>query len=173
MGQEEVRKRILKLFFEQPSKAYQIREIAKITKIPKTTVSRYIKGLLNEGLVKRQKQIFYSYTANEEDFFFKFYKKIHLQEEIYNSSLVEHLQEKLYPKCIILFGSGAKGEYVKDSDLDIFVQTKDRAVDLSKFEKKLGHTINLFFEEKIEKLSDELFNNIINGVKLEGFIKLR
>ena len=172
MGQE-VKKRILKLFFEQPNKEYHIREIAKITKIPKTTVARYVKLLLKEGLVKKEKRVFYSYMANETSFFYKFYKKIYLLEEIYKSGLVDYLEKRLYPKSIILFGSGAKGEYVKDSDLDIFVQSKEQELDLTEFERKLGHKINLFFEEKFEKLSSELFNNIINGIKLSGYIKLR
>ncbi|MEK6921856.1 MAG: nucleotidyltransferase domain-containing protein, partial [Nanoarchaeota archaeon] len=69
-------------------------------------------------------------------------------------------------------GSVMKGEYNKTSDIDIFIQTQERKIDLSKFEKKLQHSISLFFEEDIHKLSNELFNNIVNGFKISGYLKL-
>ena len=57
--------------------------------------------------------------------------------------------------------------------MDIFVQAKESSLDLDKFEKKLKHKINIFFETNLEKLSPELFNNIVNGVKLRGFLKIK
>ena len=44
---------------------------------------------------------------------------------------------------------------------------------LNVFEKKLGHKIQLFTEADINNLPDRLFNNVINGIKLEGFFKIR
>ena len=166
MGQ----KRLLKLFFEEPNRNFGIREIAKLIKIPKTSVSRYLKELLKEELVKKEKE---GYAGNDLNPFFKIYKKIYFLEDVYKSGIIEFLQEDLYPKCIILFGSFAKGEYIKSSDIDIFVQAKEKGIDLSKFEKKLKHKVSIFFEERLEKLSNELFNNLINGIKLGGYIKLR
>lgn len=171
MGQK---KKILKLFFEQPAKSFQIREIAKLSKIPKTTANRYINELLKENLIKKEKKgVFPSYTSNETEFYYKFYKKIYFLEDIYRSGLIEDIEKKLYPKSIILFGSFAKAEYTKDSDIDIFVQAKEQSIDLLKFEKKLKHKINLFFEENLNNVSKELFNNIINGTKLAGYIKVK
>jgi len=171
MGQK---KKILKLFFEQSAKSFQIREIAKLTKIPKTTVSRHINILLKEKLIKKEKKgIFPSYKSNETNFYYKFYKKIYFLEDIYKTELIEYLEKNLYPKSIILFGSFAKAEYIKDSDIDIFIQAKEQSIDLSKFEKKLKHKIHLFFEENLNNLSKELFNNIINGIKLAGYIKVK
>lgn len=66
-----------------------------------------------------------------------------------------------------------KGEYTMSSDIDLFVQAEKKDINLNKYKKILKHEINLFFEENINKLSDELFNNIINGVKLSGYLKLR
>ncbi len=166
MGQ----KTILKLFFEEPNRNLQIREISRITNIPKTSVARYIQGLLKDNLIEKKKG---AYVSNETNFFFKLRKRLSFLEELYKSGLIEFLEENLYSGSIILFGSFAKGEYVKGSDIDIFVQAKEKAIDLTKFEKKLKHKISLFFEENFENLSAELFNNIINGVKLSGYIKLK
>jgi len=166
MGQ----RKILRLFFQEPNRNFGIREIAKITKIPKTSTARYIRELLKDNLIKKTKG---AYIGNDTNFFFKLYKKAYFLEELYRSGLIEFLEEKLYPKCIILFGSFAKGEYVKNSDIDIFVQAKEKAINLTKFEKRIKHKINLFFEDKFDKLSNELFNNIINGIKIQGYIKLK
>jgi predicted nucleotidyltransferase len=65
------------------------------------------------------------------------------------------------------------GEYNKNSDIDLFVQIDKKEISLTKFETKLKHKINLFFEGNLNKLSNELFNNIINGIKLSGYLKLR
>jgi len=59
------------------------------------------------------------------------------------------------------------------SDIDLFVQAKERSINLLKFERKLKHKLNLYFEEDLNKMSSELFNNIINGIKLSGYLKLK
>ena len=46
-------------------------------------------------------------------------------------------------------------------------------VNLKKFEKKLGHKIQLFVESDINKLHSNLFNNVVNGIKLFGSFKIK
>ncbi len=166
--------KIRELFFEYPSRSFQIREISRLTKIPKTTVHRGIKNLLKSKVVIEKKSTpFPSYSANETYLWYRFYKKYSLLEKIYASGLVDFLEESFHPRCIILFGSGAKGEYVKESDLDIFILASERKLDVKKFENKINHKINLLFNEDFNHLSPELLNNILNGTKLSGFIKLK
>ena len=169
MGQDG----IMELFFEEPNKLFQIREIARLAKIPKSTVERRLKELLKEKLLIRKKENVMGYTANESDSYFKLKKKIAFLEKIYKSGLIGRLEEEFYPKCVILFGSFSKGEYTKESDIDLFIQAKEKSYDLAKFESRLKHPINLFFEESISNLSNELFNNMLNGIKLSGYIKIR
>jgi len=71
-----------------------------------------------------------------------------------------------------LFGSSAFGEDTIESDIDIFIQCAGKSIELSKFQRKIGRKINLFFEEKFNDLSRELRNNIINGKILYGYIKV-
>jgi predicted nucleotidyltransferase len=67
-----------------------------------------------------------------------------------------------------------KGDYHQESDIDLFIETiKRQEINLTSFEKKLRHKIQLFKEPNIEHLPKELFNNIINGIKLSGYIKLK
>ena len=42
-----------------------------------------------------------------------------------------------------------------------------------KFEKELNRKINVFFEENFDKLSKELKQNVINGYKLNGFLRVQ
>lgn len=166
--------KIMELLFEEPSKNFQIREISRLTKIAVTSVKNYLKELQKNKLILKDKKTFYpSYIANQQNRLFKIYKQQFIILKLYSTDLIGYLEDNLHPKCIILFGSVRKGEYNKNSDIDIFVQTKEKHLDLMKFEKIFKHKISLFFEENINKLSNELFNNIINGIKLSGYLKLK
>lgn len=166
--------KIMELFFEEPSKNFQIREISRLTNLAVTSVQNYLKELFKEGLIEKNKTTLYvSYISNQQNRLFKIYKQQHILFELYSFGLVDFLEDNLNPKCVILFGSFGKGEYDIKSDIDLFVQAKEKSMNLSKFEKKLKHKINLFFEENLNKLSNELFNNIVNGIKLSGYLKLK
>ena len=164
----------MELFFEEPARNFQIREIGRLTKIAVTSVKKYLKELLEDDLINLDKKTLYpSYTANEQNRLFRIYKQQFIILKLYSTGLIDYLEDELYPRCIILFGSMRKGEYFKDSDIDLFIQAKENDIWLTKFEKILKHKINLFFKEDVNKLSKELFNNIINGIKLSGYLKLK
>ena len=159
--------KILDIFFEFPDKKFTIRGIAKAAKMPKSTVQNYLTKLKSEGLVTKENQ-----ASNTR--LFKIKKINHFIEKIYASGLIGHLNNIFVPSCIILFGSFRKGDSVKESDIDIFIETtKKLDPDLSKFEEKLKHKVQIFKETDINKLPTKLFNNIVNGIKLEGFFKVK
>ena len=159
--------KILELFFEFTSESFTIRRIAKKTKIPKSTVYKYLKKLKSIGLITKDNK-----ASNTK--FFKIKKINYFIEKIYASGLIEHLNSFYVPSCIILFGSFRKGDSVSNSDIDIFLETtKKKDIELKKFEEKLKHNIQIFKEADINKLPNRLFNNVINGIKLEGFFKVR
>ncbi len=159
--------KILELFYERPETEFTVREIAKKTKIPKSTAQRYLFKLKKSGLISEENK------SLDTDIFR--IKKTHFYvEELFKSGLINFLEKKFAPSCIMLFGSFSKGESVEDSDIDIFVETdKDFEIDLAYFEKKLKHKIQLFKEKKLTQLPDRLFNNVINGIKLKGYAKLK
>ena len=162
----------MELFFDEPVKQFQLRGISRITGIAVTSVKNYLHELEKEKLIQKIKgNIYESYVANLDNRMFKVYKQQNMIIKIHATGLIDYLEDKLHPKTIILFGSVRKGEYTKTSDIDIFIQGKENTINLNKFEKSLKHTINLFFEESFNNLSDELFNNIINGIKLSGYLK--
>lgn len=170
MGQDK----ILRLFFENPSGEFQIRGIAKLLKLPKSSVSYRIQQLAKRGIILRKKSgIFPCYAANAMGEQYHFYKLHDATEQIMELGLLDYIEKETNPRCIILFGSFAKAEYNGNSDIDLFVQAGEKALDLAKFEKKLKHPINIIFRHDLNKIPDELFNIIINGIKLRGFIKIR
>jgi len=159
--------KILELFFEFPNEKFTIRYIAKKTKIPKSTVHKYLKKLKSMDLITKDNQ-----DSNKR--FFKIKKINYFIEKIYTSGLIEHLNKFYVPSCIILFGSFRKGDSVSSSDIDIFLETtKKKETSLKKFEEKLKHNIQIFKETSINKLPPRLLNNVVNGIKLEGFFKIK
>ena len=170
MGQDN----ILKVFFENPAGEFHIRGISKQLKISKTAVNYHINKLLKKGLIVKNKSgTFPSFIANESSELYRFYKKHEILKSIIECGLLDYLENKLIPKSIFLFGSFAKGEYNKESDVDLFIQSNESKIDLTKFEKRLKHKINILFEPDANKLSHELLNNIINGIRLRGFLKIK
>ncbi len=166
--------KIMKIFFEEPSKNFQIREISRLSKIAVTSVKKYLNELLDESFIIKDKNTLYpSYVSNQQNTMFRVYKQFYVIIKIHESGLLEYLTDIFHPRCIILFGSMAKGEYNKSSDIDLFVQSDEKKVNLIKFEKILKHNINIICEENINKLSQELSNNIINGIKIYGYLKLK
>lgn len=164
----------MKLFFEEPGRNFQLREISRLTNMAVTSVKRYLKELVNEKLVRQDtKTIYPSYLANETNKMYKIYKQQIMIINIYQTGLIDYLEKITLPTCIILFGSVRKGEYTKNSDIDLFIQSSEHKLELKRFEKKLKHNINIIFEADLRELSDELFNNIVNGIVLDGYLKIR
>ena len=150
-----------------------MREISRLTKISGPSVINHLKALVEEGLIIRVEEgIYPSYIANRDSELFKLYKKHDLVLSISESGFLKFLKDKLFTDTIVLFGSASRGEDIEKSDIDIFVLAKEKKIDLKKYEKVLDREINLFFSQDFTKLSHELKNNILNGVKLDGYLKV-
>ncbi|MFH1585217.1 MAG: nucleotidyltransferase domain-containing protein [archaeon] len=165
--------RILQEFLNSPLRDFHMREISRRTKIAQPSVINYLNKLIEEGLViKEKKGLYPTYRANREDNMFKNYKKFNLIREMDKSGLINFIDDSCHPDVIILFGSCSKGEDIESSDIDLFIQSKEKEINLSKHEKFFNKEINLFFEEDFSKLSKELKNNILNGIILRGYLKI-
>jgi len=159
MGQKTEEK-ILDLYYEFPEKKFTVRSISKLTNIPKSTVHKKLNNL--NVLLEKNKSLF------------KIKKVNYFTEKLFEIGLIDFLIKELNPSCIILFGSLRKGDSTKESDIDLFVESfVNKKLNLTKFEKKIGHKIDLFVESNINNLQENLLNNVINGIKLFGSIKLK
>lgn len=127
------------------------------------TIARFRRN--NKGFVKE------TFKANRDDELFRLYKKYDFILRVKQSGLLDYIYDSCIPEVIILFGSASKGEDIEESDIDLFVQAKDKKINVEKYEKLLNRKISLFFEENFSKLNNELKNNILNGIILRGYIK--
>jgi len=159
--------KILEILFEYPNKRFTVREISRMTKIPTSSVQRYLEKLRNEDFIdKENKSIINPY--------YKFKKTYFIIDRMYKTGLIEFLIEELNPSLVIVFGSVRKGEYDYESDIDIFIETPvKKNINLKKHEQLLKHRIQLFIESDINKLQPNLFNNVANGIKLKGYLKIK
>jgi predicted nucleotidyltransferase len=178
MLKKDNRYNVLRIFFENPipkGDGFQLREISRKTDLAPKSVKSYLEEFENEELIIKKKHRIHNYPvyyANRDYEYFKFLKILDTLKIIIESGLLNYLKDKCMPDVIILFGSAALGEDLINSDVDIFMLCKEKKLDLEEYESKLSRKINLFFSEKFSKLSNELKNNIINGIKLYGYLKI-
>lgn len=163
---------ILRLFFDYPTKRFQLREISRMLKMGFPSVKIHITELERQGFIKKNdKGIYQSYVSSRSDVF-KLYKRNDILLRLHESKLVYFLSETFAPDAIVLFGSASRGEDIETSDIDLLIVAKEKDVDLKKFEKKLNRKISLHFEEDVPKIPKELLNNIINGIVVSGYLKV-
>jgi len=167
--------RILKLFFENPTGSFHLREIAHLTGVSPATVSRKLKILVSSKFLKvvRSKPIF-EVKANLDLREFVEAKKNHNIKVLIESGILDFLIQKYnHPEAIILYGGYAKGEDIEKSDVDIAIITsKKLAPPLEKFEKELKRRIHLL-EINYDEIKPTLMNNLANGVILFGYLKVK
>lgn len=172
--------KILKIFFENPAEEFHVRELAKLLKIAPTTATKYADLLTRQKILEKRREInLILYRANMESNSYRINKTFYNINKIIGSGLVSFIEEKFnHPEAISLFGSYAKGENTKKSDIDLFILSESkRELNLTEFEKTLKCRIQFFtfnrksFEEMKEK-NKELLNNILNGHVLYGFLEV-
>jgi len=173
MVHKENKNKILELFFDFPTRRFQLREISRDAGIAVTSVKKYLDKFVSQKIILKKNEGVYPYfISNRECYLFKFSKKINLIERLNQGGILEYIEEKCFPKSVILFGSASLGEDIETSDIDLFIEAREQKLDLSKFEKKLNRKINIFFEKDFSRLNKELKNNILNGFKLYGYIEV-
>jgi predicted nucleotidyltransferase len=158
--------RLLEFIYENPQKELTVRQLALRTKISRSTVQYQLKMLRSQGIISPNNQWMDTWQNR--------LKKIHYYiDKIAASGVIDYLEKELVASTIILFGSFRKGESIKESDIDLFVEcAREKEVDLRRYEKKLGHTIQLFTRAKIKLLPKRLLNNVVNGIKLKGYFTI-
>ena len=128
--------------------------IAKMLKVSPTAISKALPLLEKEGLIKFEKgdNINLNLISFNREFSKSvFLKKIENLKRLQEVGLIDFLFNE-FPGCtIILFGSYSKGEDIVTSDIDIAViGTKEKKTNLSEFNRKLEHIININFYESFK-----------------------
>jgi len=152
-----------------------VRGIAKSVKQPHANISRAMKKMLDSNIVdfrtmgknkifrlkKSVETLQYVYSAEH----FKLLKLI--ERYPFLSVIVEGILSKTEEELVVIFGSFAKFNAKSDSDIDIFVETENRAIktELEKINSRISVKIGVFDKNNIlikEIIKDHV---IIKGVE--------
>ncbi|MFQ5910259.1 MAG: nucleotidyltransferase domain-containing protein [Thermoplasmata archaeon] len=136
--------RVLKHFFSAPNERFYLREMARLLQMSPMTLKRSLDALLGDNLILREEiknQILY--RANTDSQAYRFAKIAYNLSWLAKNSVVESLVENAPgTSSIVLYGSYAKGENDRHSDLDLLIISTANEVETSDIEKRLGIDVN-------------------------------
>ena len=176
MGSPSKEDNLLSIILENsPLKHWHFEEFLKKSQMSRGALNKWLSRYLNEGLLKRKKPKgkFPYFVVGKDNSVYKTKKKQYMLNILYDSGLIKELLTNQKIKVAIVFGSAAKGDWYKDSDIDIFIMGKTR-VNKIKYEKQLSKDIELHVfqdKEEIKKTKTGLIKNIINGYLIKGNIQ--
>lgn len=157
---------ILNCFFVSPTREFSVREIARLCDISPATSSAKLKELAKEDiLTMREDRQYLVFKANLESSLYRDMKVFYNIRMIKESGLLDEIDDTFLRPTVVLFGSAAYGLDTETSDIDLYIQAKEKKVNLEKFEKKLKREIHMITGKKIMK---NLINEIINGIVIQG-----
>jgi predicted nucleotidyltransferase len=168
---------ILTYFIENPEKEFHVRELARKVKKSPATISNILKNLeKSQLLISRREYNRLLFRANSENKDFQDLKLAHNIKKVRSSGIIDYLiNEFNHPEAIMLFGSFARSDNGKESDIDLLIISPvKKKLELEKYEKKLKHKTQIFIanNQEIEIMktkNKELLNSWINGIALYGF----
>ncbi len=167
---------IFRLLCTKVGKDLNQREIARELNVSPTAVSKAVKGLEKEQIVKIKKDSKMNLSLlqlSRENPKVVGLKRTENLRMLYESELIDFLEEKFPGAVIILFGSYSYGEDTVKSDIDIAViGAKQKSIDLEKFETTLQKEIIINFYNNFKDIRKNLRANIFNGIVLVGRISL-
>lgn len=147
-NRDNIKLEIIQLLIKENS---HVRDIAKKLNESHSTISRRLSELVKDNILDYKKQgknkVFFlkdNITTKSHIIKAELHKKIKLLKKYPELSIIfQEILNKTDKKLIILFGSYAKFKAKKDSDVDIYIETKNRNI------KKLVQSINSKISVKI------------------------
>jgi len=168
---------VLKLLLENsPLKEWHFEDIVKQANITRVIANKWLKKYVAEGLLlhKKEKGKFPYFTVGSNNAVYLSMKRLYALNQLHTSGLIPKLLRQETAKTIILFGSMAKGDWYKDSDIDIFVFGSLSNLNKNAYERKLQKHIEMHIfqsKEELDEVKTGLLKNVINGYVLKGQIQ--
>jgi predicted nucleotidyltransferase len=165
---------VLRLILENsPLKEWHFEEIVKQAKVTKAVANKWLKKYIKEGLLKRKREKgkFPHFTAGSNNPAYQSKKRIYALQRLYDSGLMQELASLSRAKTIVIFGSTIKGDWYRDSDIDIFVYGSAEGFNKSKYQAILKREIELHVFEnmrEIKEIKTGLIKNVTNGYLVKG-----
>jgi len=167
--------KILKLFFDGPNVTLHIREVARRTNLTPRGAKYILDSLKEEGMLKCEStNVTSNYSGNYQNENFAGLKRSLNLYALYSSGLISVLEDYYSPRCVVLFGSYARGEDTGKSDIDVAVVTEKEDVPaLDRLEKRLNRKISLNLVKDVKKEDDNFINSLANGIVLSGYLEVK
>ena len=166
---------VLELFFESPSKEFNVREVARLRDINPATASKRLKALRERHLLTyRKERMLDLYRADSDSDAYRDIKVYYNIRKLKDSGLIEALNKFYIKPTIILFGSASTGLDTESSDIDIAIVCEKitEFPEIKKFEKRVKRSLQLFVVKGLNELRNKhLVNNVLNGIVLQGELK--
>ena len=168
-------KDLKELFFDYPTKQWHFEQLLKEVGLSRAQTNARLKKLMKEVLIKRVKprgRMPY-YLARYDAHEYINAKKLFALEKFHDSGFLGHLSSLKSAKAVVIFGSMVRGDWYKESDIDLFVYGDADEIELGKYWLKLGREIQFFGcknKEELKKYSPALLRNILNGYTVKGSI---
>jgi predicted nucleotidyltransferase len=167
--------KIREYFFLHPHRKKRVRELERETQTPLPSVIRYCNELVQEGIIKTEKEDHVTrFTSNWGDKRYHRVKQVRNLQTIYNSGFVDFLIEHYHNPPIILFGSYSTGWDAEDSDIDLFIQTAEEIPNtFPQWENYFQRELQIFRRPSIKTYQNEyLIESILDGIRLNGQVEL-
>ena len=138
------RKKILEVFMSDPEREIHLREISRLSKVSLNNVNNTMRQFVKDGLFKRREisnMSLFKPNLNSEDLLKLFeYMELERKKAFYgkNKSIARLLEKytanvielsKRQIQLVVLFGSVARDEWVKGSDIDILAVSSNKDSD--------------------------------------------
>lgn len=163
--------RVLGLFLSNPMQEYHEREVMRRSDVSKGSVNRILRCLADLGFLVRDRKgrmVFYRLNVKEP--------AVRQFKAFVNVYTLKHLVDilKQNSRRIILFGSCSQGTDVKESDLDLFVLTSEKAYvrnKIGQFNRKSERKVAPIIVDanefaNLKKEDRPLYENIQRGITL-------
>jgi len=135
------RKKILEVFLKDPFKEIHLREIARLSKVSLNNVDNSLRLFVKDNMFKRRDvsnmtffkpnlenetllKIFEFLELEKKKEFYDKNKKIARLLQKYTQDIIDLSNKRI--QLVILFGSVARGEWTKGSDIDILVVVSEK-----------------------------------------------
>ncbi len=177
----EAHRKVILWFFSYPYKEMSLNDLSVELGIAKTTARKIVFQLVEEEFLKKEELgKVWRINCNVGHIYNYTIKVANNLENIYKGNIVQEIHKAIpNARAIILFGSYRKGDDTEKSDIDIAVEVLDNeklsiqelgVIEKFNYRKNVQVNVHLFSRNQIDL---NLFNNIANGIMLDGFLEVR
>ncbi len=168
----KMKDKIKALFFNNALRRWHFESILTESGISRERVNYVLKELLKDKLIIRVKnkgKMPY-YVADRDLAKFRSEKRLYGLKILEQSGLFQDLNSCKNIKTAILFGSFARGDWSKSSDIDLFIYGDDKEFNKGLYETRLHRDLHVFAYKNKKILKEKLDRTVIPNIAKGFFI---